>query len=672
VKASLLIRQRVTSILFLCTIAIYSAGAAEPGSVVRHSPLQPHSAEVVHIVATLPAQTQKAELEVQVVEPGHYIERKDPAFATNWVSIPMTRSPSQFSADIPSGIQKHRSLVRYRIRMQDATGRWIHFPAATNSVPNLAYFVYDGVPSWRGAIEPGSADPARARSVEFSPAALQRLPVYHLISKKASVEASTWGEEYRGKDYKWSGTIVYKGKVYDHIHYRSRGGTWRYAMGKNMWKFEFNKGHDLEAEDNFGRAYSVPWSKLNLGACIQQGQYGHRGEQGMFEAIGFKLFNLAGSEASHTHWVHFRIIDEEKESDPGNQYAGDFWGLYLAVEEMGSRFLKEHHLPEGNLFKMEGGTGELKATGGGAVTNKSDLNAFMNGYQGVQQSDAWWRSHLDLPRYYSYRSVIEAIHHYDIGEGKNYFYFLDPKSGRWSVHPWDLDLTWANGMYGSGEEPFHSRVLPRPAFRFEYQNRLRELRDLLLNTDQVPALIDEFARILTGGQEEPASILAADRARWDYHPAMARSGNAGAGQFYRASPTHDFAGMVQLMNIYVRKRSTFIDRILLNDPDIPAAPVVTRKAKDLEFGLSDYRGKNPFAALQWRIAEVKIATKSSETNRYEIAPIWQSSEQLKFDSSFSFPRLELATGTYRVRARVKDNTGRWSHWSAPLEIKGAL
>src|SRR5207249_1131581 len=100
-------------------------------------------------------------------------------------------------------------------------------PEPGDPEPNLAYFVYDGVPPWRGAIEPGSADVSRSRPTEFSSKALQHLPVYHLISKKSSVEASTWGEQYRGKEYKWSGTIVYDGKVYDHVHFRSRGGTWR-------------------------------------------------------------------------------------------------------------------------------------------------------------------------------------------------------------------------------------------------------------------------------------------------------------------------------------------------------------------------------------------------------------------------------------------------------------
>ena len=56
-----------------------------------------------------------------------------------------------------------------------------------------------------------------------------------------------------------------------------------------------------------GRAHvpltEIALSLFDLGACIQQADYQMRGEQGMFEAVGFPLFNLAGMEASHAHWV---------------------------------------------------------------------------------------------------------------------------------------------------------------------------------------------------------------------------------------------------------------------------------------------------------------------------------------------------------------------------------
>jgi hypothetical protein len=136
--------------------------------------------------------------------------------------------------------------------------------------------------------------------------------------------------------------------VYDHIRYRARGGVWRYSMVKNMWKFDINRGHDFVMRDNWGRKFNTGWTKLNLGACIQQGDFNHRGEQGMFESVGFRLFQLAGMEAPNTTFTTFRVVDDAVET-PADQYDGDFWGLYLAIEQEDGRFLEEHGLADGNF-----------------------------------------------------------------------------------------------------------------------------------------------------------------------------------------------------------------------------------------------------------------------------------------------------------------------------------
>ena len=359
-----------------------------------------------------------------------------------------------------------------------------------------------------------------------------------------------------------------EGKVYDHIRFRARGGVWRYAMGKNMWKFEFNKGQPFAARDDFGRPYQIPWSKVNLRACIQQGDYGERGEQGMFESVGFRLFNLAGVEAPNTHWIQLRIIDG-REENPADQYQGDFWGLYLAIENEDGHFLKEHGLPDGNLYKMEGSGGALSNHGAGAVTNQADLDRFIAAYSSPRQTEEWWRANVDLPRYYSYRSILECIHHYDVAEGKNYDYYLHPQTGKWIVIPWDIDLTWADHMYGSGAEPFKRRVLAHANLRHEYQNRLREIRDLLFNPDQAWQLIEECAAIIADPSGAP-SLVDADRVKWDYHPAMANGGKSGQGLFYEASPTKDFAGMVRTMKDYVKTRGAWIDLVTLRLPPVGA------------------------------------------------------------------------------------------------------
>jgi hypothetical protein len=684
-----------------CLATMMLAGSNAPADALRkieavsHRPAQPISGATVRISAKVPIGATRVSLEYQLVDPGKYIDLKDAAFKTNWVSLAMNKDAksdvtiagaSIYTVDLPAALQLHRRLVRYRISALDANGASITAPDSDDTQPNFAYFVYDGIPGWKAAIDPNSADPRMRRVTYFETNVMRSVQAYHLLSKASSVENATWREQSGGKEYKYTGTLVFDGQVYDHVRFRARGGVWRYAMGKNMWKFDFNKGHPLQARDDYGHPYRVNWSKLNLRACIQQGDYGHRGEQGMFESVGFRLFRLADVPAPNTHWIQLRIIDEAEEN-PANQYKGDFWGLYLAIENEDGRFLQEHGLPDGNLYKMEFGTGSLSNHGAGAVTNKSDLDRFISSYSTARPPAAWWRTNLDLPGYYSYRSILECIHHYDVADGKNYDYYLNPKTGRWSVIPWDIDLTWADHMYGGGQEPFKIRVLSHPGFRVEYQNRLREIRDLLFNPDQTGNLIDECAAIIAG----PAgglSIVDADRAKWDYHPVMAMGGKAGQGLFYQASPTHDFRGMAGLMKNYVKTRSAWVDATLLNDSKVPATPTLSEAGSKsaslpvnhLIFHCSEYQGQSAFAAMKWRVGEISQGENDAEVlnsrssrpdNRraYEITPVWESAESAVFQPEIVVPFGVVKIGhVYRARARMKDVSGRWSHWSEPVQF----
>ena len=113
---------------------------------------------------------------------------------------------------------------------------------------------------------------------------------------------------------------------------------------------------------------------------------------------------------------------------------------------------------------MENGTG-VGGIGGesnnqGAtqpVADSSDLVAFKTTYQSGPQTADWWRQNFNLDSYYNYRAIVEAIHHYDIAGGKNYFYYHNPVTNQWETLPWDIDLTWANNMFGRRQ-----RAVPQP------------------------------------------------------------------------------------------------------------------------------------------------------------------------------------------------------------------
>lgn len=606
---------------------------------VNHSPKQPESNESVLITAkvTDPDGVDVVQLHYQIVDPGNYITIHDSAYETEWVDIQMHDDGLEgdqiagdfvYSIQMPSSLQQNRRLIRYRITVSDQQNNTVMVPYVDDPQPNFAYFTYDGVPPWTGAVRPGYTE-----EVTYSSELLSSIPVYHLITSKEEAENCTWRDQYPLNDYPYTGTLIYDGKVYDHIRMRARGGVWRYSMGKNMWKFNMNRGHAFQAKDNYGRNYKTKWDKLNLGANIQQRDYWHRGEQGMFESVGFKLFDLAGIESPETHFVHFRIIDEEHEdgqfnashpplTNSGTQYDGDFWGLYLATEQVDGHFLERNGLPDGNLYKMEGGFGEIRNQSPYGVKDSSDLSGFLDGFR-RNASEQWWRQNSDLPRYYNYRSIVEAIHHYDIASGKNYYFYLNPITNQWFHLPWDIDLTWADNMYGQGDDPFkQSGILRIEPINIEYQNRQREVLDLLYNPDQAGQLINEYASIIYNPNGE--SFVDADRAMWDYHWVMSDqaaqrgyksySSKSGQGEFYQVADTKDFPGMVTIMKDYVIERNNWIfSRILDNDEDIPGTPQVTSLSENyqmdsLKFEVSDFSSpdeSHSFAALKWRIAEVE-------------------------------------------------------------------
>jgi len=172
---------------------------------------------------------------------------------------------------------------------------------------------------------------------------------------------------------------------------------------------------------------------------------------------------------------------------------------------------------------------------------------------------------------------------------------------------------------------------------------------------------------------------------WDYNPRMTVSWQAGTGNFYQwpqePEVTKDFEGGVQLMKNYISERGAILDA-LAADADIPNIPGLSYTGaagyplNGLTFqcsSFSDPQGDETFAAMEWRAGEVLDITAPAYTPNeeppYEIETKWESGELAAFNNTLSIPPDALKVGhAYRVRVRMKDDTGRWSHWSAPAQF----
>lgn len=652
---------------------------------VDHSPAQPASGQEVTVTAKItdPDSVSSVTLQYQLVEPGDYFCRylkfstngnpnldpryEDPA---EWTSLTMTDDGTSgdafandniFTVILPSSLQENRRLIRYRISASDANDNALTVPYSDDPQPNFAYFVYDGTPDWSGSIRPGDAP------VTYPGSLMSSVPTYTLLTTSAWTNDSQFGG-YRGSEYLWPGSMVYDGRVYDHIQYRPRGGVHRYQYGKNFWKFDFNRGHRFQARDSYGKKYDTEWSKLNFSSIVQQVNFNHRGEQGLFESTGFKLFELAGVEACHTHYTQFYVVDDAN-PDGTTQYNSDYYGLYLAIEQMDGQYLEEHDLPDGNLYKIEGHNGDSNNQGANEVSDRSDVSTFISAYRNGTPTAQWWRENLDIEKYLSYRSIVEGIHHYDIANGKNYFYFNNPDTDKFEVHPWDLDLTWANNMFGSGNHNFKTQVTQNPAFNTDYQNRVRELMDLLYNNDEGARVIDEVVKdVWSPGQP---SLVGADRRLWDNNPNI-----TSPDRYYDVSTNNEFDGMIQILKNYTVSRGSWMTSNLLTDrSNIPATPVISQSGNTLAFTSTNYSSPSntTFANMEWRISEISNPDTPgydpTKPYKFEIEAPFESGPLPAFSSIYNFPIVSARPGqTYRARVRHQDATGRWSHWSAPAEF----
>jgi len=688
---------------------------------VKHTPKQPRSGDVVTVTAKItdPDGVESVTLMYQLVNPGDYFGIEHQRFYESWITVDMhddglngdlSTGDSIYTVQLPESLQANRRLVRYRIGVTDSLGSSLLVPYADDPQPNFAYFIYDGVPAWKGAVRPGIS------AVQYGTEVMRSLPVYHLISSAEDVHECQFVPipdarcNPEASLYKWTGTLVYDGVVYDHIRYRARGGWATYAFGKNRWKFDFNRGHYFQARDDYGNKYKEKWDKLNFSACFQFANTHNRGEHGMYEAVTAKLFAMASVPVSNMNWLQFRVIDDLQEANPNNQYEGDFWGLYLAIEQPDGRFLNANGLPDGNLYKMyfacSDSRGNKNNQGPIQVTDHSDVIAFCQAYRRYPSDRKWWERNTNLELYYSYRAICDAVHHYDLTDRWNCFYYQNPETNRWWILPWDFDHTWDTDIYTHDDE-YWKQVLDRRFFQghrvtnpavyhkfpdciIAFQNRVRGLSDLLLNGEQCVQLIDESAAVIWDPAGGP-SFVDADRAMWDHHPRTEHPGT-----YYQSSPTGDFAGMVRRMRDFVSPGGWSYNRIasIASDDNIPNTPTVTSESPAgypidaLTFEtspFSDPQGSHTFAAIKWRIGEVAAGSTyredhgasvdanpipGREPGRYEIDAVWESKEITDPQATTAaVPASVLRPGRiYRVRCRMKDNTGRWSHWSEPVQF----
>ncbi|MCP5534815.1 MAG: lamin tail domain-containing protein [Akkermansiaceae bacterium] len=680
----------------------YSTIAAPQTRQVGHSPETPAAGQAVTVTAkvTDPDGVQSVVLKYQTVDPGSYIRRADSSYedTSNWTILTMVDDGTSgdavanddiYSVTVPGSVQSHRRLIRYRITVTDTDNNCMQLPYSDDTQPNFAYFCYNGVPDWTGKINSSSP------SVTYTGAELTRLPVYQLIARNPDVENSQWNGSYNEQYFE--GTLVYDGKVYDHIKFRNKGSASTYRMGHNKWKLNFGRGHRFQARNYYGKKFDTVWDKFS----IQTGESPWwRNDaypmSGMLfqESLMNRLNNLAGVPAPEMIHFHFRVIDDADESKTGDQYNSDFWGIYTAQQHPDGSFFDENNLPDSNLFKLNNSDASSASRwnlSGTQPDDASDLSAFISGYTNTNDP-AWWAANLERHAYYTWNTLNLALNNSDLRAEQNVIYWHNAETDRWHPCVWDVDLLFEDRQhhnrdpYGFPWERLH-RMLNHTQYNIEYQNRVRELQDLLFWNGQYDRSIDEIVTILTGSASGVTAntLVDANQAQWDNH-----SRKVHKGVWYRVENTTYWSGfpaMVDYMKAFAKPGGFGGNQLESKsqadaDTNIPDKPTITFTGtagyptdgiRLQTSAFSDSSGG--VSAIQWRVGEIYDPNVSNYTTgepwKYEINAVWESGEIVWNGAvtSMDVPVVKLKVGhTYRARVRHKDVTGRWSRWSEPLEF----
>jgi hypothetical protein len=742
--------------------SVLAANAPPQIRQVNHTPQQPKAGQPIVVAAKItdPDGVAGVSLAYQVVRPGHYIPAclpvplstlianadtarpRNPDFeaGANWTTITMdddgtgsdaVASDGVFTAVIPG--QVNRCLVRYRITAVDAAGQplSVTVPYVDDPSLNFACWVYDGIPPYV------ASQSVLGSPHTYSPEVLQTLPVYTLITRAQdlaqcyaykSSDRSQGNNSPARKAFNWEGAFVYDGKVYDHINYRLRGANGRYdGAGKRSMKIHFNHGAEFQARDRYGRPYPKGWRDINVSKMFDNRTYNDYGDSnfGLTETMNSILWNLAGVPTWDTYWFHFRVVDGEQEAP--NQYQGDFWGMFLAMEDYDGRFIERQGMPDGNLYKFSAGNtsylDEERHLARDSVSDGSDCRRVdISGANALTwgKTEAQLRQLVNYEEYFGYLTVCEAVRQYDndyAGERRNIAWYFEPDPtgqnplGWLWLLPYDTDLTWGPNWNDGPQQPWRALEpggndgkahTDNPggmtSMKMEFRNYVREFRDLLWNPETIDPMLDGLVDLIK-------DFAPADQDRWTHVPSSAYgSDTAGlhvVGQHNTFTwSVQDKAADMKLFAfignhtwssgnisgyVPVGGRAAVLDQISGFEGDttaIPSTPTLAyigpagHPLASLKFTAStfmDPQGTKTFGAMKWRIAEVSDITSEDydpANPKYETLPLWESGEITPYAATVTIPSTGLQEGhLYRVRVRMKDSTGRWGHWSQPEEFR---
>lgn len=368
---------------------------------------------------------------------------------------------TNYSVTIPGGAV--RDVIRWRFVAQDAEGRISKEPPFANPLDSQEYY---GVPVANPNVE------SLAEVFEW----FISVSDYNRLTSFQKVRAG----------------VYYLGEYYDNVEFGPRGQSTLF-FDKKGFNIDFNKTQRFRWKDGEPRVRDI-----NL-----MTNWGDKAK--VRNEMAYEILREAGVP---THFAFTVRV----------QRNGQFFSAADLVEDADDIYLDRAGLdPDATLYKAVNTSLRVEEIGNTNIVRKmtreeeglEDLYALISGIN--QDSPDRWNyifEHVDLPTTINTLAGLVVIMQTDMG-AKNYYLYHDTEGdGRWSILPWDLDLTFGRdftsragyfdrNLFTAGftefSESVNTSVLVEallrgnPRTREMFFRRLRTLSDRFIASEYIPA-----------------------------------------------------------------------------------------------------------------------------------------------------------------------------------------
>lgn len=534
-------------------------------SNVSRSPAEPSSTSIVTIAARV-----RSILPLETLELTYWVDLK-PA-PTTLALLDDGAHGDEEAADGIYGAQllafPHNTIITYRLRATDTAGGVAMSPHQWDPTGVHGYYVND--------LRPDS-----------------KLPIQSVLLQHTSRSKPRTVIDQLDCMHYWTGAFAQAGELYPAVSIRMRGSS-VCRTPKPYLKLRFQKGHAFDGQRKLN--YQGLWTDKSL----------------VREKLAYEVFNNLGYPACRDEFVRLHAN-------------GQYYGLFTAVENVDERFLSRHGLDsDGNLYKSIS-SNEGPDQGGPSFWEKktnedgdhSDLEAFLKDLNAAPITS--------LRTFFPTRIYEERLIDYQVGQilidnldhtSHNHYIHRDPASGKWTLFPWDLDLTFGkSGVFDDGEiipgftpwfgtavdGEFQSYLLDRffsdagSWYRRAYLIRLFDQLQERFTEERYAARLDELKGLLFEEQDQ-------DIRMWG------RLTDQGGGQFPR-----DFLSNLARVAYYVQQRRPFLLQYLKSRHRLEGHPrlLITElqynpsgPSEDLEFIELWNPGAEPVQLSGWSLEAV--------------------------------------------------------------------